>query len=921
MSDSSVTIDGTDIAGASMDGVGVLDEAAYVYANEELTSLHGYAVAEELVDREWDSLYTPDDAQLTATEVFDRVREDGSWRGAARALRADGSEVPVELAIHACDDGMVCVVREQTETNGSGQQRRRTRNQTQAGTQKQGDAVGFSKNLLDTLDDVIYVVDRENDVVAWNERLNDRLGYTDEEIAEMSLLDFLPEEYHDLLGEHGDRMVDFPERRREMDVVTKAGERIPHELRGVTYTDEATGDRYRVGIAREITERKQREAELERYETIFETIDDGVYALNEDFEIELANDRLVEMLGRFGHSRAEVLGSDAHELLLHDDERAAVETIRERVLAGDRDAGSFEARAETDDGDPTVLESRFRLQPASDGEYRGCIGIVRDITERKQREEALRSARQFNEELVENAPFGMFRLDDDLRITYENPRAEEIIGLPDDEESSAAIGEDIRDLPSIVATGKADLFTRLTDGETIEFEFPFESIYGREAYFTGRGVPLYRNGEFDGAVVMANDISERRRQEQELERQRDELDTLNRINELLLAVSRDLYESPVEGAIEQTVCDRLADSDLYRFAWVGKPEVGGNRLVPDASAGIGDDYLESITVTTDEGDTGDGPGGRAYRTGTMQVSQDIETDPTFEPWCETALDNDIRSAAAVPLTYAGTTYGILGVYAARPLAFSRRERRGFEILGEAIGYAINATRTRELLFAEKVVELELRVTDTDEFVIGAADRLGCRLSLEGCLSTGDELWLLYVSVRDGDPTRLVERARGASAVETVRTLGSKEEPVVALTTHSSLLNTIAAVGGRLAAGSIDRGRGNFVVELPQSTDITERIEQLRSVYPDTEILAKRDRERSVEESPWVSAESSAVLTERQRQALEAAYRAGYFEWPRENSADDVAELLDISRPTLHAHLRKAVGALLSEFFEGNRERS
>ena len=569
MSESSVTVDGTDIAGASMDGVGVLDDLAYVYANDELADIHGYTVADELVDREWASLYTPDEAHLTATQVFDRVRDDDTWRGAARALRADGSEVPVELAIHACDDGMVCVVRERTKTPE--QPSTRSSGQSTVKERTRPDSVGFSKNLLDTLEDVIYVVDDENNVVAWNERLNDRLGYTDEEIAEMSLLDFLPEEYHNLLAEHGDRMVDFPERTREMDVVTKAGERIPHELRGVTYTDEATGDRYRVGIAREITERKQREAELERYETIFETIDDGVYALNEDFEIELANDRLVEMLGRFGHSRDEVIGSDAHELLLHDDERASVERIRERVLAGDRDAGSFEARAETDDGDPIVLESRFRLQPAPDGEYRGCIGIVRDITERKQREEALRSARQFNEELVENAPFGMFRLDDDLRITYENPRAEEIIGLPDDEESSAAIGEDIRDLPSIVATGKADLFTRLTDGETIEFEFPFESIYGREAYFTGRGVPLYRNGAFDGAVVMANDISERRRQEQELERQRDELDTLNRINELLLAVSRDLYESPVEGALEQTVCDRLADSNLYRFAWVGKP--------------------------------------------------------------------------------------------------------------------------------------------------------------------------------------------------------------------------------------------------------------------------------------------------------------------------------------------------------------
>lgn len=158
--------------------------------------------------------------------------------------------------------------------------------------------------------------------------------------------------------------------------------------------------------------------------------------------------------------------------------------------------------------------------------------MIRDITERKEREQELRAARQFNEELVENAPFGMFRLDEELRIAYENPRAEEIIGLPDEMSSSDAIGVPFHELPSVVETGQAERFTRLQDGETVEFEFPFESIYDQEAYFTGRTVPLYRDDEFDGAILMATDISERRRQERELEQQRDELETLNRINDL-----------------------------------------------------------------------------------------------------------------------------------------------------------------------------------------------------------------------------------------------------------------------------------------------------------------------------------------------------------------------------------------------------
>jgi predicted DNA binding protein len=57
------------------------------------------------------------------------------------------------------------------------------------------------------------------------------------------------------------------------------------------------------------------------------------------------------------------------------------------------------------------------------------------------------------------------------------------------------------------------------------------------------------------------------------------------------------------------------------------------------------------------------------------------------------------------------------------------------------------------------------------------------------------------------------------------------------------------------------------------------------------------------------------LTDRQREALEAAYRAGYFEWPRESSAEEVAGTLDISRPTFQGHLRKAEDAVLAALFE------
>ncbi|MFB9806395.1 helix-turn-helix domain-containing protein [Haladaptatus pallidirubidus] len=50
----------------------------------------------------------------------------------------------------------------------------------------------------------------------------------------------------------------------------------------------------------------------------------------------------------------------------------------------------------------------------------------------------------------------------------------------------------------------------------------------------------------------------------------------------------------------------------------------------------------------------------------------------------------------------------------------------------------------------------------------------------------------------------------------------------------------------------------------------------------------------------------------------AAYRSGYFDWPRESTGEQLAESLDIAAPTLHKHLRLAERKLLSTIFDDDR---
>ncbi|PSQ41211.1 helix-turn-helix domain-containing protein, partial [Halobacteriales archaeon SW_12_71_31] len=55
-----------------------------------------------------------------------------------------------------------------------------------------------------------------------------------------------------------------------------------------------------------------------------------------------------------------------------------------------------------------------------------------------------------------------------------------------------------------------------------------------------------------------------------------------------------------------------------------------------------------------------------------------------------------------------------------------------------------------------------------------------------------------------------------------------------------------------------------------------------------------------------------ALTDRQREVLRTAYEMGYFEYPRESNATEVAAALDISPSTLAEHLAAAQGKLLDE---------
>ncbi|MFC6793206.1 helix-turn-helix domain-containing protein [Halobaculum halobium] len=70
-------------------------------------------------------------------------------------------------------------------------------------------------------------------------------------------------------------------------------------------------------------------------------------------------------------------------------------------------------------------------------------------------------------------------------------------------------------------------------------------------------------------------------------------------------------------------------------------------------------------------------------------------------------------------------------------------------------------------------------------------------------------------------------------------------------------------------------------------------------------MAQRQRERTIRSLFKLQDALREELTDRQWESLETAYSAGYFEWPREVSGEEVAALIGVSQPTFNKHLRVA----------------
>ena len=796
---------------------------------------------------------------------------------------------------------------------------------------------GRYETIVQSVADGLYRLDRDGRFVAVNDPIVEVTGYDRDRLLGAHVSVLLDEETIERVERRIHELLRTGERSAtlEIDVHTATDEVIPCELRlSVLLTNgDFSGT---VGVVRDVSERVERERQASRHSAAIESAMDGIGISDGRGELRYANGALAEL---HGYDDASELVGNTWQVLFPTDEATR---IAEQILpvVGERGYWRGEAVGERADG------SRFHQEHSLTALDEGIVCVARDITERKRRERQLEALNEVarglmraetHEEIAQTGVEAVEtvlgfqigcvrRFDRDAnRLEYAalTDRARELLETQPAYDLNATLaGRALRTTETLVNVVPED------DSSESGSIFDHSSVHvpiGSDGVLS----LLHDDGGFDDSVVhlmemlamgigaaftRADQTCLLRTHERELRHQHDQLETLSRINAVNTEICTSLVTATTQEELDRTICEQLVNSELYRSAWIGGVEGSLDRLTTAVGAGLEDGYLEVLTKTSLSGVAG-GVVERAIESREVCIIRQYQINGV-DGLDERDPDTDIEAIAAVPLLYGGRQVGVLVVNSVREEVFNQDAIAGFESLGKIAGLAKNALKSRELLLSDRIVELEFTLCDPSVFYVQVTEELGCRGEFERAVPIENGRIITYDTVYGADPEAVLELAERADHIESARVVSEHDEGFVlqSVTSHS-MVQFALELGTTVRSAVAEDGVGTVTIEAPQTADVRELVTAFERAFPTLELVAKRERERSVTTATEFRDGVADRLTEKQRAALESAFFAGYYDWPRRITAEELADSIGISSSTLHQHLRRGNRHLLSAFFE------
>ncbi len=264
----------------------------------------------------------------------------------------------------------------------------------------------FNEAIMASLPGNFYVYDSTGKLVKWNKRVEETTGYSCDELAAMSPLDFFDEADRERVRQSMEEVFTGGQADVEANLATSQGLRIPYHFTGVL-TDVAD-DTYLVGIGVDVSGRKRAEDELQR---IFNLSTSLICVAGYDGYFKRVNPAVSKTLG---YTEAELLSTPFIEFV-HPDDRAATVTLA-KMLSRGKSMPGFENRYRCKDGFYKWLS--WNYTPGAGDEAAYAVGY--DVTDRKEAEQRLRDTmtdlERSNSELQQFAYIASHDLQEPLRM-------------------------------------------------------------------------------------------------------------------------------------------------------------------------------------------------------------------------------------------------------------------------------------------------------------------------------------------------------------------------------------------------------------------------------------------------------------------------------------------------------------------------
>jgi len=340
------------------------------------------------------------------------------------------------------------------------------------------------RSVVENSSEIVTVVDPDGTLRYANPAFGRTLGYDPvEAVGTMNVLDHVhPDDLAHVLEETEEALA------KGGVATNKAEYRFRHKD-GSWRWMESVGtylldDPYVGGVvvtSRDATGRVRAHERLRFQAQLLEAVGEAVVALDADGGVVYWNRAAEDM---YGWSADEAMGRLLREMVVPEDLRGRAEEIMSEVRAGSAWTGEFVVRRR--DGTLFPVEATNTPVFGEDGVPAGAISVLREISDRKEAEEALRQSESELFSVLESITDGFFVLDREWRFSYVNPQAEIMMERAGEDLVGERIWED--------ATFYPEYRRAVEEGRTVSFEAyypPLGKWYGVRAYPSGTGLSVY----------------------------------------------------------------------------------------------------------------------------------------------------------------------------------------------------------------------------------------------------------------------------------------------------------------------------------------------------------------------------------------------------------------------------------------------